>query len=133
MNKNTISPQAPRSGERGFSLVELMVAMTVLGIGVMSLAGLFPLAMNRVGAGDQESRATFHAQAKIEELKSVAWDDLTELTASDSVDVVYERNWEVHEDEPVMGMKEIEVTVTWRDNKGPRTVALSSYLSDSGI
>lgn len=57
----------------GFSLIEMMVAVTILGVGLLALAGLFPLAMNRVSVGDLESRASFHAQAKLEELKRVPW------------------------------------------------------------
>ncbi len=119
--------------DAGFSLIEIMVAITILGIGVLTLAGLFPLAMERVHVGDLESRATFHAEAKIEELKSLSWEDLRETAASDTVDTMFRRSWRIEEDEPVLGMKQVEVQVVWSDNKGPRTVSLSSFVSDSGM
>ena len=120
--------------DAGFSLIELMVAITILGIGILSLAGLFPMAMQKVSRGDLESRATFHAQAKIEELKRLSWDDLTVAQGGgDQVETVFGRNWNVQEDVPGTGMKQVDVTVTWQDNRGPRTVTLSSFLSDSGM
>jgi len=124
---------ANRSTERGFSLVELMIAITLLGVGVLSLAGLFPIAMQRVSGGDIESRATFHAQSKVEELKRVSWVNLVNSAASDTVDTAFVRNWTIQEDTPVIGMKQVQVTVSWTDQDGPRDVSLSSFLSDSGM
>jgi type IV pilus assembly protein PilV len=122
-----------RSASAGFSLVELMIAITLLGVGVLSLAGLFPIAMQRVSGGDLESRATFHAQSKIEELKRTSWTNLVATAASDTVEVAYARDWTIQVDTPVVGMKQVQVTVSWSDKNGPRTVSLSSFLSDSGM
>jgi prepilin-type N-terminal cleavage/methylation domain-containing protein len=67
MNTLNACANAPsRDRGAGFSLVEMMIAITILGVGLLSLAGLFPLAMERVSVGDHDSRATFHAKAKIE-------------------------------------------------------------------
>ncbi|MBZ0266787.1 prepilin-type N-terminal cleavage/methylation domain-containing protein [bacterium] len=122
----------PRS-DAGFSLIELMIAITVLGVGILSLAGLYPMATGKVTRGDLESRATFLGQAKVEELKRVSWEDLTTSADRDTVETVFVRDWSVQEDEPVDGMKRVNVTVAWRDNRGPRSVVLSSFLSDSGM
>ncbi len=120
-------------GDRGFSLIELMVSITILGVGILSLAGLFPMAMQRVSAGDMASRATFVAESKIEELKRVPWDQLTTTAGIDTLHAAFQRTWTVVEDEPVIGMKQVQVTVVWTDNKGSRNVSLSSFLSDSGM
>lgn len=134
MNEHPHSePNRARDGQRGFSMIELMIAITMLGVGILSLAGLYPLAMQRVSAGDLESRATFHAQSKIEELKTTPWDNLVNTAAVDTVDVRFQRVWQIQEDTPVVGMKQIQVVVSWADNKGPRDVTLASYLSDSGM
>ncbi len=124
---------AKRGRERGFSLVEMMIAITVLGVGLLSLAGLFPIAMRRVSVGDIESRATFHAQAKLEELKVVAWDQLVAGVGNDTVDARFQRNWQIWEDTPAVGMKSVQVVVNWSDENGQRSITLSSLLSDSGI
>ncbi|MEZ5066551.1 MAG: prepilin-type N-terminal cleavage/methylation domain-containing protein [bacterium] len=120
--------------ERGFSLIELMIAITILGVGILSLAGLFPIAMQKVSRGDLESRATFHAQAKIEEIKRMPWNSLTPAVGgTDNMETMFNRTWSVQQDVPVAGMKQVDVVVTWNDNRGVRTVSLSSFLSDSGM
>ncbi len=126
-------PRGPGRNERGFSLIEMMIAMTVLGVGILSLAGLFPMAMRQVAQSDLESKATFHAQAKLEELKRFSWEELTSTAGTDTIDASYARNWDVQEDVPATGMKQVRVTVTWTDKQGPRNVSLSSFLSDSGM
>ena len=126
-------PVAARKSSRGFSLVEVMIAITIIGVGVLSLASLFPLAMRKVTHGDLESRATFHAQAKIEELKRTPWVQLVNSAAADTLENSFARSWTVQEDIPANGMKTVSVDVTWSDGKGPRTVLLSCYLSDSGM
>lgn len=122
-----------RFGAEGFSLVEMMVAITVVGIGILSLAMLFPVSMRKVSRGDLESRATFNAEAKIEELKRTPWDNLVNVAGVDTVETAFARNWTVQEDAPVLGMKTVAVTVSWRDTQGPRSILLSSYLSNSGM
>jgi prepilin-type N-terminal cleavage/methylation domain-containing protein len=119
--------------DRGFSLVEMMIAITVLGVGLLSLAGLFPLAMKRVSVGDLESRATFQAQSKLEELKNLRWNQLVASVGNDQVDARFNRTWQVWEDTPAVGMKSVQVVVNWSDENGQRTITLSSLLSDSGI
>lgn len=127
------APALPRTDSDGFSLIELMIAITMLGVGILSLAGLYPLASQKVSAGDLESRATFLGQAKVEELKRFPWDQLVTSADTDTVEAVFVRNWTVIEDDPVDGMKRVNVSVGWRDKHGPRTVLLSSFLSDSGM
>lgn len=120
-------------GARGFSLVEVMVAITIIGVGVLSMASLFPLSMRKVTRGDLESRATFHAQAKLEELKRTSWNQLVTSAAADTIEASFVRSWTIQENAPATGMKTVSVDVTWSDGKGPRTVLLSCYLSDSGM
>ena len=107
----------------GFSRIEILIIVTIVGVGVLTLAGLFPLAMQRVHLGDLEPRAARHAQAKLDDLRSSPWEELDEIAAADTVDAVFRRIWQVRDDEPVVGMKQIEVLVAWRDDRGLRTVS----------
>jgi prepilin-type N-terminal cleavage/methylation domain-containing protein len=127
------SARRRRLGAEGFSLVELMIAITLIGIGILSLAMLFPVSMRKVNRGDLESRATFQAEAKIEELKRTPWANLVTAASADTVETVFVRNWTVQVDSPVQGMKTVSVTVNWADGQGPRSILLSSYLSNSGM
>ena len=48
--------------------------------------------------------------------------------AADTVAAVFQRIWQVRDDEPVVGMKQIEVLVAWRDDRGLRTVCRCSLV-----
>lgn len=127
------APAARGKGSSGFSLVEVMVAITIIGVGILSLASLFPLSARKVTHGDLESRATFQAQAKMEELKRTPWTQLVDGAGADTVEAGLSRSWTIRDGSPVAGMKTVSVGVSWSDGRGPRTVLLSCYLSDSGM
>ena len=59
--------------ERGFSLVEVLVATAVLVVGLVALAQLFAVATLANVAGRQTTHATLLAAQKLEELRSRAW------------------------------------------------------------
>lgn len=58
----------------GFTLWEVMIALTVLIIGILSLARLFPLALQVSKAAEQSTVAMNLAQAKIEEILYLGYD-----------------------------------------------------------
>jgi prepilin-type N-terminal cleavage/methylation domain-containing protein len=59
--------------DRGFTLVEVLIAMTLLGIVSLSVAGMFGTAIRATrGARNQTSTATL-AEEKLEQLRSLTW------------------------------------------------------------
>jgi prepilin-type N-terminal cleavage/methylation domain-containing protein len=81
----TISPSSPQpsprpaSGENGFSLVEAMVALSILLIGVLGLAQTFVLGLNIIATSTQQIIAREKAREAIESVhtardnKTVNW------------------------------------------------------------
>ena len=65
------------SAARGFSLVEVLVAASVLAVGLVAVATGFQYAAGSVEAGRGETVATFLAEQRIESLKSQALADWT--------------------------------------------------------
>ncbi len=123
------------AGQRGFSLIEALVAASLLGI--ISLG--FAIGADRAVRFNVHSRsvtaATTLAQAKIEELASKVSTD-AQLTAGAHADAanpltslgtaggIYTRTWFVTNDTPAAGLKTIQVTVTWSLYTDPHTVNL---------
>lgn len=114
------------TNQKGMSLVEIMVAFTILTIAFIALSQSFPygLAINKTA--ENETLASFLAQGKIEELHSVGYDNISLGTVSrqklsdDEKDYRYffERESEVsyvdsNLDDSIadLGMKKISVTV----------------------
>jgi prepilin-type N-terminal cleavage/methylation domain-containing protein len=66
-----------RAGQRGLTLAEVLVATAVIGVGLVALIAVYPLAMGGVEGARERSTATFLAEGRLEELKALALDDPT--------------------------------------------------------
>ncbi|MBI4972773.1 MAG: prepilin-type N-terminal cleavage/methylation domain-containing protein [Candidatus Omnitrophica bacterium] len=56
--------------KRGFSLVEILLALLILGIGIVTLFNLFPLGFQALAYSRRLNEVSLLAQKKMEELKS---------------------------------------------------------------
>ena len=66
-----------RRGETGFSLLEVMVAVVILGFGLLAIMHLFPVGLKASKISQDTTVASFLAQAKMEELKNTGWAQLS--------------------------------------------------------
>jgi Tfp pilus assembly protein PilV len=124
--------QAER-GQRGASIVELMVALVVLAIGILAVGQLFPAGTR----GQQKDRmfttANMLAHEKLEDLRAVSWSaaDLTAGThGPDSVGVhkQFLRSYVVTAmAAPMDQVKRVDVTVNYTYLR-PRTVTATTYI-----
>ena len=67
--------------EGGFTLVEVLIAVIVLGIGVTALVGSSALVTRMVGRGKSETLAAQAANQRIETLRALAYSTATHCTA----------------------------------------------------
>lgn len=58
-----------RHGARGFSLIEALIALFILSVGLLSVAQLMMVSLDRSEAAKYDSKAIQLAQAKVEELR----------------------------------------------------------------
>jgi len=116
--------------ERGFSLVELMVTLVLIGIGVMAVAALFPLATKNVNDGRLLTTALGRAQDKIEELQQAGYSSslMNPGTYTDSLSS-YVRTWAVQDSLPTVGSKRVNVSVSWPARQGRESVNLATYVA----
>jgi prepilin-type N-terminal cleavage/methylation domain-containing protein len=63
----------PSNNKRGFSLVEVMVAITLLGVGIMSLAGAASLGLTQMGKARQDLQYAADVQQVADSLIGVGW------------------------------------------------------------
>lgn len=59
--------------ERGFSLVEILVAVGIIAIGLVGLAGVVSVSSYGLQEGNQLSTATFLAEQRLEEVRNAPW------------------------------------------------------------
>ena len=62
----------PAGDRRGFTLVELIVAIVILSVGVLGLASTAAVVTRQIGGGAQQSRAAAVAQARFESLRGMS-------------------------------------------------------------
>jgi prepilin-type N-terminal cleavage/methylation domain-containing protein len=67
--------RARRGGERGFTLIEVLVAMGILATGLLAVSAAQLYAMRGGRSGRHTTDAAEFAQAQIEELNRLAWND----------------------------------------------------------
>jgi len=121
-------------GDAGFTAVELIVGIVLMGILMMGFLTVFPLGMRSVQKGEGLSQATSLAQDAVERLKQLPRTD-PDLVAGTHVDPdnpiggVFNRTWDVVDDTPLAGMKTVTIAIQYSDNGIPRNIRLSTYLS----
>ncbi len=71
--------------ERGFSLLEVLVASTILAVGLLSLAQLLALATTANAAAGRATYAAVLAAEKLEDLRALTWESL-QRQAGESAD-----------------------------------------------
>lgn len=71
----TPTPQA--EGNRGFSLVEILVAVTLLAVAMMSLAGAAALGLSQMGFARQDLHYSADVQQVADSLVGRGWNNIT--------------------------------------------------------
>ena len=118
--------------EKGFTLVEVLITIVILGLGMLALVRMLSLGI--FSDVDIENRmiALSLATEKMEELVSFAKDH-TDLNAGTHTDpnnpvrTTFTRFWSVTDDDPVADMKRIEVWVTYPHGSETREARLTTH------
>jgi prepilin-type N-terminal cleavage/methylation domain-containing protein len=116
----------------GFTLVEVMIAIVVLGVGVIALAGSSASVTRMIGRGKHETRAAQVASRRIETLRATALSSTPRCTAGafasggpTVVEPGVSETWVV----PAAGtLRTITVSVTHRTTRGNHTDVLTTTL-----
>jgi Tfp pilus assembly protein PilV len=124
--------QGPRTrrGDRaaGFSLIEILFALTFLAVGILAVAAMIPAGTRGVTQSRVLTSGLMAAQVKLEQLKGTPYLSLAAGTFSDSTSY-FKRTWTVTDSIPMAGCKKIQVTVAWNDSRGAQSTQLVSYVT----
>lgn len=113
--------------ERGFTLIELTVAVTVFTIGVLGLLGTTAGITRLLGSGDRVATASFYAEERLEIIRATDCDDF--VNGTDTRGGIYELKWEVA---PVFGgnAQRVRLLVAYPAFSGlPRVDTLGTTVS----
>lgn len=99
---------------RGFTLLEMLIAMVILSVALLGLGQMMLLSIRGTSFGNKVTEATTFAQDKMEELRTMDWNVLQD--GNDSIDgaqgIQYQRTWTVV---PAGKMKTVDLAVSWSD------------------
>lgn len=120
-----------KNDENGFSMIEMLVAITVLAIGLLAMAGLQGTAINQNGAAMNHTEATALIEDKIEEYRDTPYTSISEGTLMESdlgADNKFIRTSTVQKD-AALETKTIIVQVTWSDPR-PHTLSFETVVAN---
>jgi len=119
--------------KKGFSLLEVLVAMLILAFGVLGLAPMIVTTMFSNSYSEEVSKANVIAQDKIEFMKNLtSFSPLPWLEATHNLDKIFTRTTRVDVDTTdasvPSGVYRIQVRVNWTDKAGlNRTLNYYTY------
>jgi Tfp pilus assembly protein PilV len=122
--------------DAGFTFNEILAAMSIVVVGVMGYSLSSVNVIQRQTVSDHSTVAIHLAQDKIEELQALRSPADTDLcptggdhgiSAKSGVAGIYERCWRIAPSPLGTNLKQIDVTVSWRDYEA-REVTLSTLL-----
>lgn len=113
--------------ENGYTLIEMLIAITILSIGILALASMQIWGIQGNATAKWHTEAATSAADRIEQLMTLPYADITDGTATQGD---YTLSWTVDEDDPIDNTKTITVTVRWWDKKKPMRSDFIYYKAD---
>ena len=131
-------PSSTRThSERGMTLVEIMIALVVLALGVLTLGRLFPSASTTQLRGRMMTAGNYYAREKLEELSALSWSDTAlnvgrHPSATGAEALGTSGAWKRYYNVTVMAaplaeLKSVTITVRWTATKTESTTS-TTYL-----
>lgn len=132
-------------GREGFTLLEVLIAVTIFAIGILAVASMQLTSIQGNAFGNEMTTATFLAQAQLERMKSVAdvsidlpigtfQDSLNPMDENENSGVggaIYNRSWTVAAG-PSADSRQVSVAVNWRSGMGNHQVILRTITRGNG-
>ena len=133
------------NNQKGFTLVEILVALTLMVIGVFAVLGMQTVALQSNSIANQLSVATSLASEALEDISSSAWSDNAAGLSNGTIALSYDgsntlyRNYPYPtgglytitciptNNSPITGMARLDVTVSYSYKGTTKTVTMSSY------
>jgi Tfp pilus assembly protein PilV len=112
----------------GFSLIEVVFALTFLAVGILAVAAMIPAGTHGVTQSRVLTSGLMAAQVKMEDLKGKNFLTLVPGTYNDTTSV-FTRTWTITDSIPMAGCKKIDVSSRWTDSHGTQTAQLVSYVT----
>ncbi|MFN8601109.1 MAG: prepilin-type N-terminal cleavage/methylation domain-containing protein [Candidatus Binatia bacterium] len=113
--------------QRGFTIVETMVAIGIMAVAFLGMASVHAISARAQSLGQNEGLARFVADQQLELMRRTAVGAIQSYTGSTTVQGV---NFGITRTVSNVTMgKKVVVTTTWTDRFGPRSLTLTTIVS----
>jgi type IV pilus assembly protein PilV len=131
-----VCPLKLQNNNKGFTLVESLIAMVLLSIGILGLSAMTVGTIQGLIFSDRQTMATTLARDKLEQIKHAGYANATSAQYPlENYHTLagyqqFQRLVTITENTPRPNTKTIAVTVVWRDRAGsPRQVVLRTVIT----
>ena len=119
-----------RPSQRGFSLLEILVAISLFAITASGLAAFAMHSLRRTSANRSSTGAVIAAQHEIEDLRGLDYPAIASRSYATTISGhPYGVGTAVANNTPASGMKQVTVTVTWSEPLGPQSYVVRTILT----
>lgn len=119
-----VGKQGGARDERGFSLVELMIALVVIAVGIMALSGIQTHSSRDVYSTGRQSRGLALAQEQLEMARGAGYAAVASVAGTSAP-----YTWATQVDSVDIELKRVTVTVTWPEQAATRSLTLRTLMS----
>lgn len=113
--------------DHGFTLTELLVAITILVVGLLAISGVAPTAHTTVSISEQDTQALAFAQRRLEQLRALPYSSLRDGLYGDPPPAPgFKQSYNVNPPvgPAVSGLKQLTVTVSSPRNRPVQLLTL---------
>ena len=116
----------PAPETAGYSLIEILVALTVFSIASVALTSGVLTTIRTNNTSEHLTQATILAQDKLEALLAAG----PTLTAgNDTPRTGFSRTWTISTDTPQIGVSQVDISVSWTDY-GSHTITVTTVVNE---
>jgi Tfp pilus assembly protein PilV len=119
-----------RRSQRGISLLEILVAITLFALTSSGLAAFLVQSLRRTAGNRASTGAVIAAQHEVEDLRSLDYPAIASRSYATTITgTSYGVGTVVQNDTPASGMKQVTVTVSYTEPLGPESYVLRTILT----
>ncbi|MCA9679719.1 MAG: prepilin-type N-terminal cleavage/methylation domain-containing protein [Kofleriaceae bacterium] len=127
-----MTARRPRRGDAGFTIIEVLVALTVMAIGLVGVLALEKGAVQASGYSRRATEASVLGEDKLEELRTVAirsvvgGSDRVDAAGTATTDGPFTRTWTI---DWISDTADLGVAVSWEEPDGSHQISFRTKRS----
>jgi len=113
--------------KRGFTLIEVVIALAILAVGLVGILSLFPIGFDAARRSVNSTQAALYSREKLEQVKNAGFPSVG-TTNGTFPDPLY--TWSQNVTEPTAGvLRKIDLTVKWQYGTRSYQQVFTTYVA----